>query len=149
MGSDSFFNNGGSILKEINHTFITPMPKSKFATTLGDFRLIARCNVLYKIVSKILNNKLQEVVGSLVLRNQTAIVKGSLIRDSILLSHELVRGFSNRIGSARVTLKIDLKKAYDIVRRDFLWEVLEGMGFSCRWVSWMKQCIGSHFCLSW
>lgn len=96
------------------------MPKNKSAYALSDFKPIACCNIFYKIISKILTNRLQKVINHLVSLNQSSFIKGQLITDNILLSHELVRDFSNTFGSARVALKGDLKKAYVTVRQKFL-----------------------------
>lgn len=115
----SFFNSGGSIIKEINHSFITLVPKSKSASALNEFRPIAYCNVIYKIISKILTNRLQLIIPSIVSQNQTAFIKGRQITNNIL-SHELVRGFFSHNGAAKAVLKVDLMKAYDTVQRKFL-----------------------------
>lgn len=65
-----------ALIKEVNHTFLTLVPKLHKAVELGDFRPIACCNVLYRTVSKILANRLQEMVSGLVTLNQTIFIKG-------------------------------------------------------------------------
>lgn len=86
---------------------------------LGDFHPILYCNVMYKIISKILANKLKRVVGGLVSQNQSAFIKGQQITDNILLAHEQVRGFNRSRGFKRACLKVDLKKVYDSVNKSF------------------------------
>lgn len=114
--------------------------------SLSEFRPIACCNVLYKIILKILANRLQKIISNLIFPNQSAFIKGRLISDNILLLHELVRGFSSSVGTKRAALKVDLKKAYDSVRRKFLWKILADLGFSPKWISWMQTCVGSLSC---
>lgn len=126
----NFFDEGGLLPQEVNHSFITLVLKIKSAFQLSKFRPIACCNVFYKIISKIFSNRLQKVILVLILSLQSACIKGRLISDNILLAHELVRGFSRSCDPARAALNIDIKKAYDTVRRSFLWKVLEVLEFS-------------------
>ena len=58
----SFFTSG-KILKQINHTFLTLVPKSKEATSIQDYRPISCCNVIYKIITKILSNRIKVCGG--------------------------------------------------------------------------------------
>ena len=58
--------NSGSILKSINHTFITFIPKINNPETVSDFRPISLCNVIYKIVSKVIANRLKPMLNSIV-----------------------------------------------------------------------------------
>jgi len=66
----------GRILKQLNHTFLTLIPKTNEASSLTDYRPISCCNVVYKIISKILSNRLKMVVGELISLNQCAFFKG-------------------------------------------------------------------------
>ena len=74
IGSDvcravhSFFNSG-RMLSEVNHTFNTLVPKSTNASHLSDFRPISCNNTLYKLISKILANRLQKFIGELISHN--------------------------------------------------------------------------------
>lgn len=96
------FEKGETMLREINHTFITLVLKKKNSIELHDFRAISCCNVLYKIISKVLTNCLQHVIGGLVSLNQSVFIPGRQISDGILLAHELLRGFKRKNGSRRV-----------------------------------------------
>ena len=102
------------------------------------FRPISCYNTIYKIITKVLLNRLQQVIGDLISHNQSAFLKGRSISDSLLLAHELVRGFNNPMGS-RLCMKVDLKKAFDTVNREYIYYMFHCMGFSCKWTNWIKD----------
>lgn len=76
----SFFTSG-TLLKQLNHTFLSLIPKLKEASSLGDFRPISCCNVSYKIIAKVLSNRLKVVIKELISPNQHAFLEGRNIGD--------------------------------------------------------------------
>jgi len=135
----SFFNSG-RLLKEVNHTLVTLVPKDTNASLLSDFWPISCCNIIYKIISKVLTNRLQQIIGELISPNQRAFLKDRL--DASLLAHELDRDFNNPMGS-RLCLKVDLQKPFDMVNRELVYYLFHCMGFSNRWINWIKECLPS------
>lgn len=111
---DSFFLNG-KLLRQINNTFVTLIPKVANPMYIKDFRPIACCNTIYKVITKILAQRIQSMMPHLVLSNQSAFVTGRLMQHNILLSQELIRGYAQKNVSPRCLLKIDLQKAYDTI----------------------------------
>ena len=73
----------------VNHTNIALIPKVKTPTHAADFRPIALCNVLYKLVSKAIIIRLKDYLPSLVSKNQSAFVPGRLITDNALIAMEI------------------------------------------------------------
>ena len=71
--------NSGSILRSINHTFISLILKVKNPEKVADFRPISLCNVIYKIVSKVITNRLKPWLNSLISETQNAFTAGRLI----------------------------------------------------------------------
>ncbi|KAK1282596.1 hypothetical protein QJS10_CPB22g00515 [Acorus calamus] len=136
----SFFQSG-YLLKQINHSFISLIPKTKNAESFDNFRPISLCNVVYKTITKILAERLQVVLPKLISLNQSAFVRGRSIVHSTLLAHELVRYLHSPSSKGRSCLKVDLRKAFDSVRWDFLSEVLKGMNFPPNWIHLVLQCI--------
>ncbi|KAK1257696.1 hypothetical protein QJS04_geneDACA016277 [Acorus gramineus] len=115
--------------EEISHSFIAPVPKSASTESLDGYRPISLCNTLYKILTKIMASRLQEVLPQIVSVHQTAFIKGRSIHHNILLAHELVN-YLDKGGKSRACVKIDLRKAFDSVRWQYLQEVLRGFQFS-------------------
>lgn len=93
---------------QVNGTLVTIIPKIENVVRVRDFRPIACCTILYKIISKVLANKLQNILPSLIDGSQSAFVKGRVISDNIILSHELVKGYNRKHITPRCMIKIDL-----------------------------------------
>lgn len=94
-----FFSNR-KLLKEVNHTFLTLVQKLEGATSFQNYRPISCCNLIYKFISKIIANRLSCVIHHLISPNQMAFIKGEHINEAMLLTHELIRDFSNKMGSS-------------------------------------------------
>lgn len=85
----SFFNRG-YLLKELNKTNVVLIPKQHNPNQLKDFRPISLCNVSYRIISKVLANRLQPLLSQLISPFQNAFVKGRVISDNIILTTEIL-----------------------------------------------------------
>ncbi|GJY25759.1 putative RNA-directed DNA polymerase [Tanacetum coccineum] len=137
-----FFRNG-TILKELNHTIITLIPKVKSPSRVNDYRPISCCNVLFKCISKIIANRIKHCLKSIVSPNQSAFVPGRSITDNILLTQELMHNYHLDRGPPRCAFKVDIQKAYDTVDWNFLRMTLHGFGFHETMVSWIMECVSS------
>lgn len=93
-----------------------------------EYRSIACCSTLYKIISKILTNRLKLVVDYLVGQFQSAFIDGRNILDNVIMAHELIKGYNCKTISPRCLIKVDIRKAYDSVEWDFLKAVLLEFG---------------------
>jgi len=138
----SFFNSG-CLLKEVNATILSLVPKKPNSVVMGDFRPIACCNVIYKCITKILSNRMLPLLDVLVGRSQSAFIPGRCISENVLLAQELVRSYHRKEGLPRCTLKVDLMKAYDSVNWDFIIQCLICFGFPLKFTNWIKECITS------
>lgn len=136
-----FFRNG-RLLKQINSTVIALIPKVEKPEYARQFRLISYCNVLYKYISKMICHRLKPIVENLVPDNQSAFVQDRSMVHNILICHDLLRHY-NKKTSARCMMKIDLRKAYDIVSWEFLEEVMLGYRFPMKFVNAVMTCVTS------
>jgi len=127
------------IPREINLTHIALIPKVKFPKRISEFRLISLCSVIYKVVSKVLANKLKSILPSVVSKNQSAFQAGRVITDNILMAFETLHYMKHhQLGkSSFMALKLDMSKAYDRVKWKYLELIMKGMGFADRWVALM------------
>ncbi|KAL0284148.1 UNVERIFIED_CONTAM: hypothetical protein Sradi_7208000 [Sesamum radiatum] len=98
-------------------------------SSVADFRPISCCNVVYKVISKILVCRFREILDLLISPSQNAFVPGRLISDNVLLAQELFSGYNQCRLPPRCALKVDLRKAYDTVEWDFLFATLRCLAF--------------------
>lgn len=133
----------GRLLRQWNATTLMMIPKSECAQTVGEFRPIACCNVIYKVISKVLANRLAPILDRIVDKTQSAFVKGRLISDNIHLAEQFLRQYERKSVSPRCLLKIDIRKAYDSVDWGFMLDVMRGLNFPERFCGWIRECIST------
>ncbi|KAG8479241.1 hypothetical protein CXB51_029714 [Gossypium anomalum] len=110
-----------------------------------NFRPISLCTVIYKIIAKTVANRLQRVLDVYVDAAQSSFVPGRLITDNVLLAYEVLHSFKNKNSSRKgfMTLKLDMRKAYDRVEWPFIKGVMSKMGFSDLFIDVIFRCINS------
>lgn len=116
----------------VNDTAIFLIPKVPFPKELKDYRAISLCNIIYKIVSKCLVNRLRPLLAESISENQSAFIPGWLISDNSVIAFECIHRIQSlkQSSPARCAYKLDLSKAYDRVDWDFLERALGKWGFS-------------------
>nr|GEZ05553.1 hypothetical protein [Tanacetum cinerariifolium] len=138
---DFFLNR--QLLKEINHTLITLIPKVSTPFKINDYHPVSCCNVIYKCISKILTNQIIEGIKEVVSDNQSTFVLGRRITDNILITHELMNNYHRNWGRPRRAFKVDIQKSYDTVNWHFLDTILKCFGFHPTMVKWTMACVSS------
>ena len=125
-----------------NSTFLALIPKEKGASSFNRFRSISLCNTSYKILTKIIANRLKTILPHIILENQGGFIKGRHITDNILLVQEALHSSIQRKDKGMI-IKLDLANAFDRVNYSFLCEAMKKFGFDQAFVNWIKVCIGS------
>jgi hypothetical protein len=135
--------NGDERLEEINSTFIVLIPKVPNPTLIGQFRPISLCNVIYKIISKALANRLKSVLSEIISEEQSAFVPGRIISDNIISAYECLHFMRTNCTKQNgyCALKLDMSKAYDRIERTYLSTIMERLGFSRRWIDLIMKCV--------
>lgn len=132
----------GIIPKGCNTSFIALIPKISNPMVVSDFRPISLIGAQYKIIAKVLANRLAQVIDSIISREQSAFIKQRQILDGPLMVNEVIK-YCNRKKTKLMVFKIDFEKAFDSVSWDYLFRVMNFMGFSEKWISWIKGCLFS------
>jgi hypothetical protein len=126
---------GVPIPRSVSSALMVLLPKKDSPSTFADYRPISLCNFVNKIFTRLLCERLRDILPRLVSPEQSAFVKGRDILDNVLLAQELLQHFHRKTRGHNMVLKLDMMKAFDRVSWAFLQAVLAKFGFSPHFVT--------------
>lgn len=133
----------GELPENVNKTLVCLIPKVKCPKQMTDLRPISLCNVLMRILSKVMANRLKPCLNTILSDKQSAFIEGRLLTDNALLAfeinHYIHRKSQGKCGVAG--LKIDVAKAYDRLEWRYIEVMLTKFGFPRDWILRVMKCV--------
>uniref|UniRef100_A0A803P9R9 Reverse transcriptase domain-containing protein n=1 Tax=Cannabis sativa TaxID=3483 RepID=A0A803P9R9_CANSA len=126
-----------------NAMLMEDFTKEEDPTKVSDYRPLSLCNVIYKVISKCLANRMKLSMEKVISENQSAFIKGRQIQDNAIIGFESLHCMKKgRFGNGKkMALKLDMSKAYDRVEWDFLEEMMRCLGYEEQWISKIMGCV--------
>jgi hypothetical protein len=126
----------GQVLLTLNATFLTLIPKEERVTHPKQYRPISLCNVIYKIITKVIATHLKPILPFVISKEKVGYVEGRKIMDSVILTHEVIHSLKmTKIPG--MLIKLDLSKYFDRISWQYMRSLLESL------VLIATGCIGS------
>lgn len=133
----------GELPEGVNRTLVCLIPKVKQPKQMSEVRPVSLCNVLIRIISKIMANRLKPCLNSIISDKQSAFIEGRLLTDNAMIASEInhyIKRKMRRIDGV-AGLKVDVSKAYDRLEWGFLEQMLNRFGFPSIWIQRVMQCV--------
>ncbi|WVZ67683.1 hypothetical protein U9M48_016730 [Paspalum notatum var. saurae] len=132
----------GNLPPQLNKTFIVLIPKKSVSIKPEDFRPISLCNVIYKIISKSLAQRIKPHLPHSIHKAQSAFIPGRHITSNIIIAQEITHSFILSSWNQKgFMLKIDLAKAFDKLNWNFILKALLALGFNHTLTNRIAACI--------
>lgn len=142
-----------ALISMVNQTTLTLIPKAKGndPSHASDFRPIALCNVIYKIVTKVIANRIKGILPKLISLNQSSFISGRSTFDNSIVLQEIVHSLSYMTGKkGYMVVKLDLQKAYDKMEWSFVLQSMELLGIPPNLISIIQSCLSTiNMCINW
>ncbi|WOL19714.1 hypothetical protein Cni_G28516 [Canna indica] len=138
----------GIVPKEWKEIILIMIPKVEKPKKVIEYRLIALCNVIYKIFAKMLVNRIRNTLKIVIGKEQYAFTPERNMHDSILLVNEIVHKTNkSKAKFPVIIIKIDLEKAYDRVDWRVVVKIMKLMGYLEKVIRWISNCMeGISYC---
>ena len=135
--------NSDRSMADINKTYITLVPKFSNPSRMTEFRPISLSNVTYKLIAKVLANRLKLILPHIISENQSAFTVGRLITNNVLIAFEMMHYLEHKKEGkdCYMAIKLDMSKSYDRVEWGFIEQVIRKLGFHEKWIGLIMRCI--------
>jgi len=113
------------------------IPKTNYADSVDQYRPIAIANFKFKIISKIIADRLATIMPAITSVQQRGFFRGRSIKDCICLTSKAINVLHRKSFGGNLALKVDIAKALDTLDWSFLSRVLKSFGFNdlfCKWI---------------
>lgn len=148
---------GGSITKEVLRAFpdrnipdylnkihIVLIPEMQGPEAIVNYRPISLCNLVYKIISKIIVARIRPFLDRLICLYEAAFVRGRRGVDNFIIVQELIHSIGRTKGkNGLMVIKIDLEKAYDKIEWSFIREMIFSFNLSSNLIELIMTCVSS------
>ncbi|KAJ8419740.1 hypothetical protein Cgig2_015758 [Carnegiea gigantea] len=131
----------GTLPSFYRQTKLVLLPKVPNPERVNDLRPISCCNIIYKCITKLLYNRIKEVLPHIIDAGQGAFVKGKELLFNVLLCQDLARGYQRKHTPPSCIMKVDLHKGFDSVHWEFIKELLNALRFPILFTQWIMRCI--------
>lgn len=129
----------GILTNSMKRGVITLIYKNKGdRRNLKNWRPISLLNVDYKIIAKVLANRLKYVLQYIISQDQTCCVQGRDIAENIVALRDVIHYIENNRGLQGIILKVDQEKAFDRVSHSYMFHALEAFNFGPKFIRWIQ-----------
>lgn len=134
----------GTMPREVNSALIVLIPKTYSPSSANHYRPISLCNIIYKVISKLLVAKLRPHLDKIISPSQSAFIPNRWIAENQVIVQDVLHSFKTRkTKPGLMAIKLDLQKAYDGVNWRFIQAILLHLGFNETFTNWILACISS------
>ncbi|GKV12050.1 hypothetical protein SLEP1_g23252 [Rubroshorea leprosula] len=134
------FQEKGKLVRGLNSSFIVLVPIVNNPQRIEEYRPISFISAVYKILAKLLANRLKKVLDQVIGEQQMAFISGRQLMDGVVVANEVVDKAKKK-KSKSFLLKIDFEKVYDKVCWKFLNFMMQKLGFCATWRRWIMECL--------
>lgn len=134
------FHSHSTDLERLNRSYLVLLPRNEVARKPQDFRPIALQNCNVKSISKVLTDRLQPPIPSLIGSDQSGFVLGRCIADNFTSAADLLHCCYRR-NAPTIVLKLDFHKAFNSVSWSSLDCILQCRGFTDKWRAWVQDLL--------
>jgi len=133
------------ILPGYNSNIIALLPKTPEATSIDQYRPIAMANFKFKIISKVIADRLAPIMPNIISEEQMGFIHQRNIRDCLCIASEATNLLHNKAFGGNLVLKIDITKAFDTLEWSFLMQTLKCFGFNDTFCNWIHSILHSAY----